>query len=96
MALTYLGDVGVYLPDKEVIQFTAMDGGRPVLCFVSRAALIKNGANPLADVVALLVYFEANRPQFESYVSRIFMREPSHAITVTPFDMDDIGRNSLN
>ena len=88
MELIFLGDAGVYLPDRDAVQITALAHDRPVLCFVTRAGLIKAGADPTGDIMHQITFFERNRDRFETEIRRISELRPSHSLIVDAGDLE--------
>ena len=63
--LQFLGDIGVYVPSRDAIKFTAVRSGFPVECYVRRSALIAIGCQPSDDAAMLCTVFERQRALFE-------------------------------
>jgi len=63
--LRFLGDVGIYLPDRDAIAFTAVDGRMPVACRVRRSALTALGCGFQATPGELLDGFQSLRKVLE-------------------------------
>jgi len=66
--LRFVGDVGIYLPDRDAIVFTALDGRMPVACRVRRSALIALGCNFQATPSELVDGFQSVRKFLERIV----------------------------
>jgi CheY-like chemotaxis protein len=66
--LRFVGDVGIYLPDRDAIVFTALDGHLPVACRVSRSALTALGLSFRATPTELVDGFHAVRNFLERIV----------------------------
>jgi hypothetical protein len=88
MNLLFMGDAGVYLPHRDAIQFTALDGDRPVLCLVTLAGLVRAGANPTDSVERHLSFFSQKRRQFEQATRAVAATRPSHTLVVDVDDLD--------
>ena len=43
MGLQFIGEVGVYFPDRDAVKITALDGDRVVDCYTCRRALEGRG-----------------------------------------------------
>jgi CheY-like chemotaxis protein len=65
--LRFVGDVGIYLPDRDAIVFTALDGRTPVACRVRRSALTALGCRFQATPQELVDGFQSVR----SFLERI-------------------------
>jgi len=63
--LRFLGDVGIYLPDRDAIAFTAVDGHMPVACRVRRSALTALGCSFRATPSELIDGFQSVRKVVE-------------------------------
>ena len=63
--LRFVGDVGIYLPDRDAIVFTALDGRLPVACRVRRSALTALGCSFRATPQELVDGFQAVRKFLE-------------------------------
>lgn len=59
--LRFVGDVGIYLPDRDAIVFTALDGRMPVACRVRRSALTALGCSFQATPRELVDGFQSVR-----------------------------------
>jgi CheY-like chemotaxis protein len=66
--LRFVGDVGIYLPDRDSIVFTALDGRMPVACRVRRSALTALGCNFRATPSELVDGFQSVRKFLERIV----------------------------
>jgi CheY-like chemotaxis protein len=63
--LRFVGDIGVYLPDRDAIAFTALDGRVRVACRVRRSALTALGCSFQATPRELLDGFQSVRKFLE-------------------------------
>jgi CheY-like chemotaxis protein len=63
--LRFVGDVGIYLPDRDSIAFTALDGRMPVACRVRRSALTALGCSFRATPQELVDGFQSVRKVLE-------------------------------
>jgi CheY-like chemotaxis protein len=63
--LRFVGDVGIYLPDRDAIVFTALDGRMPVACRVRRSALTALGCGFRATPQELVEGFQSVRKFLE-------------------------------
>jgi CheY-like chemotaxis protein len=66
--LRFVGDVGIYLPDRDAIVFTALDGRMPVACRVRRSALTALGCGFRATPEELVEGFQSVRKFLERIV----------------------------
>jgi CheY-like chemotaxis protein len=66
--LRFVGDVGIYLPDRDAIVFTALDGRMPVACRVRRSALTALGCSFRATPGELVDGFQSVRKFLERIV----------------------------
>ena len=66
--LRFVGDVGIYLPDRDAIVFTALDGRMPVACRVRRSALTALGCSFRATPGELVDGFQSVRKCLERIV----------------------------
>lgn len=66
--LRFVGDVGIYLPDRDAIVFTALDGRMPVACRVRRSALTALGCSFRATPGELVDGFQSVRKFLERVV----------------------------
>jgi CheY-like chemotaxis protein len=91
--LRFVGDVGIYLPDRDAIVFTALDGRLPVACRVRRSALAALGCSFRATPQELVDGFQAVR-KFLERVARFkwntgrFSRGANHQPVVNIEDAD--------
>jgi len=65
MSLQFLGETGVYLPQKDAIRITALTPGAHIGCFATRSALEAIGCTRADPPRALVDRFEQNRLLFE-------------------------------
>jgi len=63
--LQFLGETGVYLPQKDAIRITALTPGAHIGCFATRSALNAIGCSREDTPRALVDRFEQNRLLFE-------------------------------
>jgi len=66
--LRFVGDVGIYLPDRDAIVFTALDGRMPVACRVRRSALTALGCGFRSTPGELVDGFQSVRKFLERVV----------------------------
>lgn len=65
MSLQFIGETGVYLPQKDAIRITALTVGAHIGCFATRSALSAIGCSREDPPRALVDRFEQNRLLFE-------------------------------
>ena len=65
MSLQFLGETGVYLPQKDAIRITALAVGTHIGCFATRSALNAIGCSRGDTPRAMIDRFEENRLLFE-------------------------------
>jgi hypothetical protein len=65
MSLQFIGETGVYLPQKDAIRITALTVGAHIGCFATRSALNAIGCRREDTPRALVDRFEQNRVLFE-------------------------------
>jgi hypothetical protein len=61
MSLQFIGDAGVYLPDRDAVKITAIAGDRVIDCCVMRSALDALGCAASSEAMNILKTFEARR-----------------------------------
>jgi CheY-like chemotaxis protein len=91
--LRFVGDVGIYLPDRDAIVFTALDGRLAVACRARRSALTALGCSFRATPQELVDGFQSVR-KFLERVARFkwntgrFSRGANHQPVVNIEDAD--------
>ena len=65
MGLNFIGDVGVYLPSRDAVKITAIDGDRVIDCYATRSALEAVGCPGPADGPELIRHFQRHRDNLE-------------------------------
>ncbi len=65
MSLQFVGETGVYLPQKDAVRITALTVGAHIGCFATRSALSAIGCTPDDPPRKLVDRFEQNRLLFE-------------------------------
>jgi len=65
MGLQFLGEVGLYLPERDAFRINAMDGDRLVECYAVRSALDAIGCSSSAVGTELIDQFEKRRIEIE-------------------------------
>jgi hypothetical protein len=65
MSLRFIGDIGIYFPDRDAIKITALSGDAPVACYAMRSALSEIGCAPGDPLDRLIDRFEQGRSLIE-------------------------------
>jgi hypothetical protein len=91
MTLQFIGDAGIYVPQKDAIKVTALHGCGPVPCFVKRSALVALGCRPTDDPVTMLDVFEKHRERAEKVAARKFANCHLTEIIVSAGDVLESG-----
>lgn len=94
LLLRFLGEAGIYLPDRDAIKFTALSGGDALDCFVTRAALEVIGCAAEDVPAALVVRFQQNRALLELAATAKYQRSPAGSvITLEAADLQDLSQD---
>lgn len=80
MLLRFLGEAGIYLPDRDAIKFTALSGGDALDCFVTRSALEMIGCTAGDGPRALIARFQQNRALLELAATVKYQRSPAGSV----------------
>jgi hypothetical protein len=92
--LRFLGEAGVYLPDRDAIKFTALSGGDALDCFVSRSALEVIGCAASDGPQALVARFQQNRALLELATTVKYQRSPAGSvIELEAGDLQDLSQD---
>ena len=75
MSLRFVRDT-VYLPERDAVKTTAMDGGQPLPCLTTRSALIVLGCTDRDGPERMVEKFEHHRPMIES--AALFKHRQGH------------------
>lgn len=96
MGLQFLGEVGLYLPDRDAFRINAMDGDRLVECYAARSALDALGCADLAAGPALIEQFEKRRIEVELAAQVKYRRAlaPMLAIEIVAEDLIDASQQA--
>jgi hypothetical protein len=86
--LRFLGEAGIYLPDRDAIKFTALSGGDALDCFVTRSALEVIGCTAGDGPQALIARFQQNRALLELAAAMKYQR--SLAGSVIELEVGDL------
>ena len=65
MSLQFIGDVGIYFPDRDAIKITALSGHERVDCYAMRSALAEIGCAPHDPMHRLIDRFQERRSVIE-------------------------------
>ena len=94
MLLRFLGEAGIYLPERDAIKFTALSGGDALDCFVTRSALEMIGCTPSDRAAALLLRFQQNRALLEMAATVKYQRSPAGSvIELEAGDLQDLSQD---
>jgi hypothetical protein len=63
--LKFVGDIGLYLPDRDVIRFTALNGRTIIGCYVGTSALDALGGSKADSPMELVDRFHRYRDLFQ-------------------------------
>jgi hypothetical protein len=92
--LRFLGEAGVYLPDRDAVKFTALSGGDALDCFVTRSALEVIGCTARDGTQALLARFQQNRALMELAATVKYQRSPAGSvIELEAGDLQDLSQD---
>jgi len=61
MSLQFIGDAGVYLPNRDAVKVCALAGDKALDCYVTRSALEAIGCKPSDQPADILRKFEDRR-----------------------------------
>jgi len=89
MSLQFIGDAGVYFPERDAVKVTAIAGDSSIDCFITRSALEALGAKASDGVHAILRKFEAGRLDCEIAALVKFRRATATmlAVEITAADL---------
>lgn len=94
MLLRFLGEAGIYLPDRDAIKFTALSGGDALDCFVTRSALEVIGCAAGDRTEALIARFQQNRGLMELAATVKYERSPAGSvIEIEAGDLKDLSQD---
>lgn len=83
MSLQFIGDTGVYLPDRDAVKITAIAADSVIDCYVSRCALAAIGCHSSDQAGDIVEKFEARRLDCETAAVVKFRRA-----TTTVFSLE--------
>jgi hypothetical protein len=78
--LRFLGEAGIYFPDRDAIKFTALSGGDALNCYVTRSALEVIGCMTADRPDALIKRFQQNRALMELAATVKYQRSPAGSV----------------
>jgi hypothetical protein len=92
MSVNFTGEPGVYLPDRDAVKITGVDGERLVSCYVTRSALDAIGCPDDDDTSDLLRHFQRERDVVEIAAMVKYRRalSPSVEIEIEAADLAGI------
>ena len=94
MLLRFLGEAGIYFPDRDAIKFTALSGGDALDCFVTRSALEVIGCTARDRPEALIVRFQQSRALMELAATVKYQRSPAGSvIELEAGDLQDLSQD---
>ena len=94
MLLRFLGEAGIYLPDRDAVKFTALSGGDALECYVNRSALEVIGCNAGDGPQTLVVRFQQNRALLELAATVKYRRSPAGSMIVLEAgDLQDLSQD---
>ena len=73
MAISFVGQPGIYDRDRDIVRFLLVNGDKTVPCWVSHEALEGLTQSRGLDGPACLQAFEANRPKIEAMAAQKYM-----------------------
>ena len=90
MALQFVGETGVYLPERDAIRITALTVGAHIGCFATRSALKAIGCSPNDPPQQLVDRFEQNRLLIELAAMIKFRRSTSAKLKALHISQEDL------
>ena len=94
MLLRFLGEAGVYLPDRDAVKFTALSGGDALDCYVMRSALEVIGCTAAHAPQVLCERFRQNRALMELAATEKYRRSPAGSVIVLEaVDLQDLSQD---
>jgi len=82
MPLQFIGDAGVYFPDRDVVKVNALAGDALVECITTRSALEAIGCLPSDSAHQIVAKFEAHRLDCELAAMVKYRRATRKLLTV--------------
>lgn len=90
MALHHIGDIGIYLPDRGAIKFTALDDRQVVECYATQSALDALGCTPRDGLHAMVARFEEVRPLFQRLIDIKHRTAGDFRVEIDRADLDGL------
>ena len=90
MSLQFIGETGVYLPQKDAIQITALAVGAHIGCFATRSALSAIGCARDDPPRVLVDRFEQNRVLFEIAAMIKYRRSTNPKVSMLLISDEDL------
>jgi hypothetical protein len=92
--LRFLGEAGIYLPDRDAIKFTALSGGDALDCFVTRSALEVSGCTAGAGPRTKDARFQQSRALLELAATVKYQRSTAGSlIELQAGDLQDLSQD---
>jgi hypothetical protein len=89
MGLQFVGEIGLYVPERDAFRINAIDGDRLVECYAERSALDVIGCSDLVGGPNLTEQFERRRIEIELAAQVKYRR------SLTPLTAIQIGADDL-
>jgi hypothetical protein len=90
MSLQFIGETGVYLPQKDAIRITALTVGAHIGCFATRSALSAIGCTRNDPPHLLVDRFEQNRLLFEIAAMIKYRRSTNRKVSTLLISDEDL------
>ena len=90
MSLQFIGETGVYLPQKDAIRITAITGNAHIGCLATRSALSAIGCTRADTPRDLVERFEQNRVVFEIAAMIKFRRSTNPKVETIVISDEDL------
>jgi len=92
MALTFIGETGVYFPIRDAIKITALDGDRVIDCYVTRSALDAIGCTLAENAATTVQRFDQHRVDIEvaAMIKYRRLRSPTVVLEVHAEDLQSL------
>jgi CheY-like chemotaxis protein len=96
--LRFVGDIGLCLPDKDSIRFSALDGKTVIGCYVDHSALAALGGGPSDGAMQLVDRFHRHRGLFERIIrfkwgnGQIARNDTETTVTIAEADLYNYSR----
>lgn len=96
--LKFVGDIGLYLPGKDAIRFSALDRKTVIGCYIDGSALAALGGNPADSPMQLVDRFHRYRGLFERVIrfkwsnGQVTRNDNETAVTIAEEDLHSYSR----